>query len=211
MKILLDLLPVVLFFGVFKFAEGQREWAADFVTRHLGFAVSGGHVGAQEAPVMLATAVLILATLAQVLWVRLRGRRVEPLLWLGLALVLSLGGATLWFHSEQFIKWKPSVLYWALGLAFWLGPLLSGRNPLRLLLGEQLQLPARVWHRLNFAWIAFFAVMGLLNLWVAYSFSTEAWVEFKLFGGAGLTLLFTLAQALYVARLLKGGASGTAP
>jgi intracellular septation protein len=95
------------------------------------------------------------------------------------------------------------MLYWAMGLSFWLSPLLFGKNLLRALLGEQMQLPALVWHRLNFAWVAFFALMGLLNLWVAYSFSTDTWVNFKLFGGIGLMLLFTLAQGLYLSRHVK--------
>ncbi|HRZ61128.1 MAG TPA: inner membrane-spanning protein YciB, partial [Rubrivivax sp.] len=115
-----------------------------------------------------------------------------------------------YFHNETFIKWKPSVLYWAMGLAFWLSPLLFGKNLLRALLGEQMQLPGKVWHRLNFAWVAFFGLMGLLNLWVAYTFSTAAWVNFKLFGSLGLTLAFTVAQGLVLARYLKGEAPTTA-
>ena len=78
---------------------------------------------------------------------------------------------------------------------------------LRVLMGEQLQLPAKVWHRLNFAWVAFFAVMGLLNLWVAYHFSTSTWVNFKLFGGLGLMLAFTVAQGLYLSQYLKDDAA----
>jgi intracellular septation protein len=144
--------------------------------------------------------VVIGATLAQVAWLKLRGRKVDTMLWVSLVLVVVLGGATIYFHNETFIKWKPSMLYWAMGLAFWLSPLLFGKNLLRALLGEQMQLPAMVWHRLNFAWVAFFALMGLLNLWVAYSFSTDTWVNFKLFGGIGLMLLFTLAQGLYLSR-----------
>ncbi|MEP7283521.1 MAG: septation protein A [Rubrivivax sp.] len=207
MKILLDFLPILLFFATFKVAEGQRDAAADFASTHLGFLVSGGEVGPAEAPVLLATLVVIFATLTQVLVLKLRGRKIDTMLWISLVLVVVLGGATVWFHDETFIKWKPSVLYWAMGLAFWLGPLLFKRNLLRVLLGEQLQLPPRVWHRLNFAWVAFFAVMGLLNLWVAYTFSTETWVNFKLFGAIGLTLLFTLGQGLYLNRFLKDDAS----
>jgi intracellular septation protein len=89
-----------------------------------------------------------------------------------------------------------------MGLAFWLSPLLFGKNLLKLLLGAKLELPAKVWHRLNFAWVAFFATMGLLNIWVAYGFSTDTWVNFKLFGGIGLMLLFTLGQGLYLSRHL---------
>jgi intracellular septation protein len=207
MKILFDFLPIILFFAAFKYAQGNKEWAAALATSHLGFLVSGNMVGVNEAPVLLATVVVIVATLAQVAWLKLRARRVDTMLWVSLALVVVLGGATIYFHNETFIKWKPSLLYWAMGLSFWLSPLLFGKNLLRALLGEQVQLPERVWHRLNFAWVAFFAQMGLLNLWVAHSFSTSTWVNFKLFGGIGLMLLFTLAQGLFLARYLKDDAA----
>ena len=147
--------------------------------------------------------VVIAATLAQVAWMKASGRRVDAMLWVSLGLVVVLGGATIYFQSETFIKWKPSALYWAMGLALWLSPLLSGKNLLKVLLGEQMQLPAKVWHRLNFAWIAFFALMGILNLWVAYTFSTSTWVNFKLFGGIGLMLLFTLAQGLFLSKYIQ--------
>jgi intracellular septation protein len=202
MKLLLDFLPILLFFGTFKYAESHKEWAAEFATRHLGAVVAGGSVSAAQAPVLLATVVVIVATLAQVLWLKSRGRKVDTMLWVSLVLVVVLGGATIYFQSEAFIKWKPTVLYWAMGTALALAPLLAGRNLLQVLLGEQLQLPAPIWARLNAAWIGFFALMGALNLWVAYSFSTDAWVNFKLFGSLGLTLLFTIAQGLVLARHL---------
>ena len=200
MKFLFDFLPIALFFGCFKYAENHQDWAAAFATQHFGFMVSGGSVDAKQAPVLLATLVVIVATLAQVAWLKLRGRKVDTMLWVSLVLVVVLGGLTIWFHNETFIKWKPSVLYWTMGTALWLSPLLAGKNLLKVMLGEQLQLPAKVWHRLNFAWVAFFAGMGLLNLWVAYSFSTDTWVNFKLFGGIGLMLVFTVAQGLYLSR-----------
>jgi intracellular septation protein len=202
MKLLFDFLPIILFFGAFKYADAHKDWAADFATRQLGFMVAGGRVGTEEAPVLLATAVVILATLAQVAWLKLRGRKVDVMLWVSLVLVVVLGGMTIWFRSETFIKWKPSVLYWAMGLSLWVSQAFFGRNLLRLLLGDQLQLPDPVWRRLNVAWIAFFAVMGLLNVWIAYSFETSTWVNFKLFGGIGLMLAFTVAQGLYLARHL---------
>jgi intracellular septation protein len=114
-----------------------------------------------------------------------------------------LGGMTIWFQNETFIKWKPSVLYWAMGLAFWLSPILFGKNLLRVLMGQQIELPDGVWRRLNLAWVAFFGLMGLANIFVAYSFSTDTWVNFKLFGGIGLMLLFTLAQGFYLSRYLE--------
>ena len=200
MKLLFDFLPIILFFGTFKVAEGRREWAAQFASEHLGFLVNGGVVGASEAPVLLATVVVILATLAQVAWIIARGRKVDTMLWVSLALVTVFGGATIWFHNETFIKWKPSVLYWVMGLSFWLSQLVFRKNLLRALIGEQLTLPPGVWQRLNFMWVAFFAFMGLLNLYVAYSFSTDTWVNFKLFGGIGLMFAFTVAQGLYISR-----------
>ena len=209
MKLLFDFLPIILFFGTFKYAEAHRQWSADFATRHFGGLVSGGTVGPQEGPVMLATLVVIVATLGQVAWLRLRGRKIDLMLWVSLVLVVVLGGATIWLRSETFIKWKPSVLYWTMGVAFWASQALFGRNLLRLLLGEQLTLPDAVWRNLNFAWIAFFAMMGLLNLWVAYSFDTDTWVNFKLFGGLGLMLLFTLAQGFYLSRHLPDDAASS--
>lgn len=211
MKLLFDFLPIILFFLTFKLAEGDKAAAAQWASDWLGFAVAGGKVGPAEAPVLLATAVVILATLAQVAWLKLRGQKVETILWVSLALVVVLGGMTIWFRSETFIKWKPSALYWAMGLALWLSPLLFGKNLLKALLGQQLKLPDRVWHRLNFAWVAFFGLMGLLNLWVAYHFSTDTWVNFKLFGGMGLMLLFTLAQGVYISRHLPQEPGDHAP
>ncbi|KAB2876865.1 MAG: septation protein A [Burkholderiaceae bacterium] len=203
MKLLLDFLPIILFFGTFKYAEGNPAWAAAFATQYLGGIVAGGVVGPKEAPVLLATVVVIVATLVQVAWLKLRGRKVDLMLWVSLGLVVLLGGLTVWFHSETFIKWKPSALYWTMGLALAIGQLAFGKNLLRMLLGGQLQLPAPVWQRLNWAWVAFFALMGVLNLWVAYSFSTAAWVNFKLFGALGLMLAFTVAQGLYLSRYLE--------
>lgn len=203
MKLLFDFLPIFLFFGTFKFAEGRKDWAAQFASDHFGFMVSGGVVGPNEAPVLLATVVVIIATLAQVAFLLARGKKVDMMLWVSLGLVTVLGGATIWFHSETFIKWKPSVLYWVMGLAFWVSATLFRKNLLQALIGNQLTLPPGVWQRLNFAWIAFFAFMGLLNLYVAYSFSTDAWVNFKLFGGIGLMLLFTIGQGVYIGRHMK--------
>ncbi len=212
MKILLDFLPILLFFGTFKFAERDAQGAADFATQHFGFLVSGGVVGPVEGPVLLATLVVIAATMVQIAYLMARGRKIDLMLWISLGLVTVLGGATVWFHNETFIKWKPSVLYWAMAMSFWVSQFVFRKNLLQTLIGEQLELPAAIWQRLNWAWIAFFGVMGLLNLAVAYSLSTAAWVNFKLFGGLGLMLLFTLAQGLYLSRHVKpAGDDAAAP
>jgi intracellular septation protein len=98
-----------------------------------------------------------------------------------------------------------------MGLAFWISQVLFRKNLLQALIGHQLELPPTVWQRLNFAWIAFFAFMGLLNLYVAYSFSTDTWVNFKLFGGIGLMLLFTVVQGVYISRHVKPEADEVPP
>jgi intracellular septation protein len=200
MKLLLDFLPILLFFMTFKVAEGRAEQAAQFTTEHFGAFVSGGVVGATEAPVLLATVVVILATLAQVLFLKLRGQKVDTMLWVSLGLITVLGGATVWFHNETFIKWKPTVLYWVMASAFLLSPIVAGKNLLRAMLGAQIELPAFAWQRLNLAWVGFFAFMGALNLWVAFNFSTSTWATFKAFGGMGLMLVFMLAQGVYMHR-----------
>ena len=203
MKFLFDFLPVILFFGTFKLAEAHPDDAARFTTDHFGAIVSGGVVGADEAPVLLATLVVIVATLMQVATQLLRGKKVDVMLWVTFGLVVVLGGATVWFHNPTFIKWKPSVLYWVMALAFWLSQAVFRKNLLQALIGEQLDLPPKVWQRLNVAWVAFFVFMGVLNLYVAYAYSTSTWASFKAFGATGLMLVFMVAQGLYLSRHLK--------
>ena len=203
MKILFDFLPIALFFGMFKYAEGNKDWAAGTATDWLGFMVSGGIVGPAEAPVLLATVVVIVATLAQIVWLKLRGQKVDLMLWVSLALVTALGSATIYFHSENFIKWKPTVLYWVMGGSLLVGQLVFGKNGIKSLMGAQMSLPDAVWRRVNFSWVGFFAVMGVINLWVAFNFPTSTWVNFKLFGSMGLMLLFILAQAFFLNKHIK--------
>jgi len=202
LKLLLDFLPIVLFFLAFKWAEGHPDQAASWATQHLGFLVQGGVVTPEVAPVLLATLVVMVATGFQVALLKASGRTVDTMLWVSLALVVVLGAATVWFHSETFIKVKPTVLYWAMGSALLLGQWVWKRNLLRSLLGTQMRLPEPIWWRLSQAWAAFFVTMGGLNLWVAYGFDTATWVNFKLFGSMGLLLAFSVAQAIWVSRHL---------
>ncbi|NCT81847.1 MAG: septation protein A [Comamonadaceae bacterium] len=208
MKLLLDFLPLILFFAVFKGAEGQPDAAAAFATQHFGFLVQGGVVGPQEAPVLLATVVVMVATLAQAAILKLRGKKIDLMLWISLALVVVLGGATVWFHNETFIKWKPTGLHWAMALTLWISQAWFGKNLIQAMLGAELRLPDAVWLRLNRAWVLFFAAMGVANLYVAYHFTTSAWANFKVFGVTGLILLFTLAQGLYLGKHLPPDEEG---
>jgi intracellular septation protein len=211
MKLLLDFLPIILFFGMFRYADAHKDWAATFATDHLGFLVSGGVVGVGEAPVLLATVVVMVATLAQVAFMLARGMKIHVMLWVSLGLVTVLGGATVWFHNETFIKWKPSVLYWVMGLALWFSQVVLRKNLLQALIGNELLLPATVWRNLNNAWVVFFALMGVLNLYVAYHFSTSDWASFKVFGATGLMLAFTVGQGFYLSRHVQPESAESQP
>jgi len=173
MKVLADFFPIILFFVAYK-----------------------------TAGIFTATAVAIAATVVQIGWHYFRHRRIEPLQWLSLGVIVLFGGATLLSHDETFIKWKPTVLYGLMGGALWVGHFLFQRNFLRVLLDKQLTLPEAAWVVLLHSWAGFFAVMGVLNLWVAYAFDTDTWVNFKLFGSMGLMLVFVLAQGIYLSRHL---------
>lgn len=200
MKIFFDLLPIILFFASYKWAGSHAEQAAQWLNHYLGFAVSGGSVGVTEAPVLLATVVVVVATMLQILVLKALGKRVDKMLWAGLAVVVVLGGLTLWFHDETFIKWKPTVIYWLMSAGFLITEIVLGKKMLRQMMGGQVDVPEAVWRNLGWAWVLFFAGMGVLNLWVAFNFPTDTWVSFKMWGSLGLTLVFTLAQGVYLSR-----------
>jgi intracellular septation protein len=203
MKFLFDLFPVILFFAAFKVAESRPEAATDIATGLLGGLGAGGAVAAGQAPILLATITAILATFAQVGYLMLRGRKVDKMLWISLGIIVVFGGATLFLRDETFIKWKPTVLYWLFGASLLVSATLFRKNLIRSLLEVQLTLPEPVWGRLNLAWIAFFAFMGVANLVVAFNFSTDAWVNFKLFGGMGLMLAFVVGQGLFLSKYIE--------
>ncbi|HUP96840.1 MAG TPA: septation protein A [Usitatibacter sp.] len=173
MKFLFDFFPVILFFVAYKFAD-----------------------------IFVATGVAIAATFLQIGWVLLRRGKVTGMQWTSLVIIGVFGGATLLLRDETFIKWKPTVLYWLGGLVF-LGALLFKHNLVKAIMSEGgLELPEPVWTKLAIAWGVFFLFKGALNLYVAYAFDTDVWVNFKLFGGMGLMLAFVLAQAWWLSRYM---------
>ncbi len=173
MKFLFDLFPVILFFVAFKFAG-----------------------------IYVATAVAMAATVAQIGWVWYRHRRVEPMLWVSFGVIAVFGSATLLLQDETFIKWKPTVLYWLFAASLAIAQVGFGNNLIRAMMGKQMQLPEPAWVRLLWSWAAFFTLMGVANLYVAFNYPTDLWVNFKLFGGMGLMFAFVIAQALYLARYM---------
>lgn len=176
MKLLFDIFPVILFFVAFKFGN-----------------------------IFVATGVAIAATFAQIGWLLLRGRKVDKMLWVSLAIIVVTGGLTLIFHDETFIKWKPTVLYWAFASVLAGSVLFFRKNLIRTMLSEQIEAPDFVWTRLNWSWVGFFVFMGFANLAVAFAFNlpTETWVNFKLFGGIGLMLVFALIQGLVLSKYIE--------
>jgi intracellular septation protein len=174
MKFLFDLFPIILFFAAFKLFD-----------------------------IYTATAAAIVATFLQIGWLKWRRKKVDTMMWVSLAIIVVFGGATLALHDETFIKWKPTVLYWLFGTVIAAAELLFRRNLIRAMLGEQVRMPDGAWTRLNWSWAGFFAFMGAANLYVAHNFSTDTWVNFKLFGGMGLMLAFVVLQALILARYIE--------
>lgn len=174
MKFLFDLFPVILFFVVFKI---------------LG--------------IYAATATAIIATLLQIAWVKYRHGKVDGMLIASGVIIVVFGGATLLLHNELFIKWKPTVLYWLFAIVLFASEMFWNKNLIRAVMDKQLALPDPVWRKLNHAWAGFFAVLGLLNLYVAFNFATETWVNFKLFGTMGLMLVFVVLQSLFLGKYMK--------
>lgn len=201
MKMLLDFLPIVLFFVAFKWAGSDPQAAQEAIGPFLG-AISNATLDEKQIPILAATIVAILATLLQVVYQKATGKKVENMQWIGLGLIVVFGGATLILQDETFIKWKPTVLYWAMGAGFLIAYAFK-RNPIELMMKGQIQLPAAIWVHLLYAWVGFFIVMGLANIGVAYTFSTDIWVDFKLFGSLGATLVFVLGQGFYMSKHIK--------
>ena len=197
MQIFFDFLPILLFFGAFYFGKNNGESALAFL-ESLGFS----NLSAEQTPILLATIVVIVATFLQILYLFLRRKTIPKMLWASFGLLVVFGAMTLIFQNPAFIKAKPSLLYLLFASVF-VGGLLFKKMPLKAVLGAQMELPDKVWRQLNVAWILFFVAMAVLNAIVAFFFSTEIWVNFKLFGAMGLTFLFIIAQGFFLMHFLK--------
>ncbi len=171
MKLLFDYFPIICFFIAYKFFG-----------------------------VFTATAVTMLACILQNMIYWLKNRKFEKLHIITLFSVLILGSFTLIFHNAIFIQWKPSIIYWIFAIVLLFSQYVSRKNLLARMLGDKITLPGKIWNQLNIAWSVFFIFLGFLNVYVIYHYSMNAWVNFKLFGTLGLTLAFTVAQAIYMSR-----------
>lgn len=190
-KQFIDFIPLILFFITYKMEPRVIELA--------GHNLSVGGV-------FSATAVLIGASLLVYGLIFATQRRLEKGQWLTLLACLVFGGMTLAFHSETFLKWKAPVVNWLFALAFAASHFIGDRPLIQRIMGHAVQLPPPLWPRLNLAWVVFFVFCGLANLYVAFTFH-EFWVDFKVFGSLGLTLLFLLGQGLFLARHMQDAPS----
>lgn len=179
-KFLFDLFPLLLFFAAFKFSD-----------------------------IFTATAVAMIAAVGQLAWLKARGKAIEAMHWINLTVIIVFGGATLLFHNDAFIKWKPTVLYWLFGSILIGARVLFKRNLMRKLMGDKVSMPDAVWDKLNASWAGFFLLSGILNLYVAFSgqFTEAQWVNFKVFGLMILLLLFVVLQSLWLGRHIKEDAA----
>ncbi|MGZ5202989.1 MAG: septation protein A [Telluria sp.] len=206
MKFLFDFLPLVLFFLVFKLGEGHQDAAHALANQYLGALGTGSQLTAEQSPIMLATAVAMLATIAQIAYLLARGRKVDGMLWVSLGVIGVMGGATIYFHDENFIKWKPTILYWAFAVALAVAQFGFGKNLMRKVMEAQIQLPDPIWARVNYAWMVFLSGLGLLNLFVAFVLfrnNTDAWVNFKVFGCTVIFFVFVFGLMLSVSKHIK--------
>lgn len=153
--------------------------------------------------IYVATAVTMVASAIQVGFYWLKHRKFEKLHLITLVLIVVLGGMTLILHKAIFIKWKPSIIYWLFALVMLFTHFFSKKPLLQTMIGEKIVMPDMYWKRLNISWAIFFAFLGVLNLYVVYHYDTTSWVYFKLFGTLGLTIVFVVAQAFYMARHME--------
>lgn len=206
MKFLFDLFPVILFFGTFKWGEGHVSSAQAIVSEYLSGVISGGVAGIDQAPILLATAIAMLASVLQIGYLLVRRKKVDAMLWISFIIISVFGSLTIYFHSETFIKWKPTVLYWCYGAALLMGQYIFKKNLIRTAMESQLKLPEAVWTRLSLAWIGYCIVMGLANLFVAFSFSTDVWVNFKLISVIAVMPAFVIGQSLFLSKYMEEAA-----
>jgi intracellular septation protein len=173
MKFLFDLFPVILFFIAFKFFG-----------------------------IFTATAVAIVATIAQIIYCKIRHGVVDKMLLVSGVIITVFGGATLLLKDPTFIQWKPTILYWLFAVSLVGAQLIFKKNPIRSLMEKQISLPDHVWGRLNLAWAILFVALGFLNLYVAFNYSQDTWVNFKLFGITGIMFVFIVLQTLVLSKYL---------
>lgn len=197
MKFLFDLFPVILFFITLKVAE--KAASASLILGKILAAIGiTTAVKTSLVPIMLATIAVIIGSIIQIIWAKIHYKKVDKTLWISALLVTVLGGMTLYFQNDAFIKWKPTLLYWIFSAVLIGANLLAKKNIIKSMMGKEIGLPESIWNNLNIAWAIFFAGLGALNLYVAFHYSIDTWASFKLFGTMGLMFIFIIGQSLAI-------------
>ncbi len=150
-----------------------------------------------------ATGALVVVSAGLILFSWLKNKRVDGMLLATCSLAIILGSITIIFKNDIFIKWKPSVIYWLFSCVFFISQFVSSKPVIQRMLQKNLKLPNKIWTKLNISWIIFFTLMGFANLYVVYNFSTEIWVNFKVFGIMGMTLLFVIVQSIFLSKYIQ--------
>lgn len=207
MKFLFDFFPVALFFLVYKFFSDLPSTVIELANQLP--LVSLDQANPQDA-ILFATLVIILATLLQNVMYFMLHRRFERMHLITLAILIIFGTLTLLLKDPIFIKWKVSIVNWGFALAFLISQYIGSRKSLtERMMSAAINVPSAIWVKANLMWVAFFAFVGILNLIVAYNFSEEFWVDFKLFGVLGLTFVFIIAQVIYLQKHITETPEGT--
>lgn len=202
MKFLFDVFPVILFFITYKWGESHSEVAQQLATQFLSNFVSGGSPNTEQSPILLATAVTIIASIAQISFLLLKKKKVDAMLWISFFIIAAFGSATIYFHSETFIKWKPTVIYVCYAISFLIGQFVFKKNLLKAAMGSQLSMPDSIWAKLSLIWVLYFLLMALLNLYVAFNFPTSTWVSYKLYSIASLPA-FIVLQSVFLSKYIE--------
>lgn len=203
MKFVSDFFSLLLFFVVYLLGEQFPAVAQRYAGLLLGGITRNGVIPDDQASILLAIAVAIVVFTVQIAWLLGTRRKVSVVQWMSFGILVVFGGASIYFHSDAFIKWKVTVLYWAFAVALWVGIAFFRKNLIRTLMEPGgVELPDGVWHRMNQSWIVFFVLLGGLNLLVAFNFSRTTWVTFKSFGLTALTVAFALGQGYLISRTL---------
>jgi len=205
-KLLFDYIPLILFFLVYKVAGMHPEASYALAQSFLGPLVAGTGLQADQGPIMLATVVVIVATLLQIVYLKVRGQKVDAMLWVTASIIVIMGGLTIYLHDENFIKWKPTILYWVMAVMLAFTQFVLNKNMMRQVMEQQIKLPELVWARLGLAWILFFAVIGAINLVVAYVIypgNLDAWVNFKVYGITALFFVFIVGQSFMLGKYME--------
>lgn len=202
MKFLFDLFPVIFFFIAYNRAEKYPEGSKELANQFLSHFTSGDGISLQMAPILLATALAIVASMLQIAYLLLRKKKIDVMLWVAFSIVTVFGGLTIYFQNDTFIKVKVTLIFWCFAFGFLFGQYYLKKNLLKAAMGKEIQMPEEAWATLSLIWTGYFLLMGALNLYVAFNYTQSEWVSYKLYSQFALPV-FVIAQAFFLAKHIE--------